>query len=256
MFSHRADCMGTVFLFQIQDQIPDGELLRQCQVAVEILDQADETFSLYKTESEISRLVSGELSWDRASGVQRSVRDMALMWQATTAGHFNPRVGSDYDPSGLVKGWAAQNAAQYLEANGIRNFTLNAGGDIYLSSALEKSILTRVGLANLKPIAAEDAGVNLILELANTGYQAVATSGTAERGEHVWRSSSSSAFQQVTVVAKDLITADVWATALLSGGQSAWEIFCTAENDMLGFGVFEDGSMVASRGFSSLLGNH
>lgn len=256
MFSYKADCMGTVFLFQIQDNLPAQELERQCKVAVEILDQADHTFSLYKPESEISRLVTGEIPWEKASAVQRSVREMVESWKQATGGFFDARTGSQYDPSGLVKGWAAQNAAQYLEANGIRDFTLNAGGDIYLSSGLSRSVLTRVGIANLKPIASREAGVNLVLELWNSGFQGVATSGTAERGEHVWRNGEGKDFQQVTVVAKDLVTADVWATALLSGGSNAWETFERASQDLVGFGVYADGSMVASAGFSSLLGNH
>ena len=248
--------MGTVFLFQIQDPLPPDELKRQCEVAVEILEEADQTFSLYKPESEISRIVRGELAWERASGVQRTIRDLAANWQDSTHSFFNPRSGNEYDPSGLVKGWAAQNSAQFLEANGIRNFTLNAGGDIYLSSGLEKSILTRVGLSNLKPIASEHAGVSIVLELAYTGYQAVATSGTSERGEHVWRSGSNANFQQVTVVSKDLISADVWATALLSGGNKAWELFLNQDEDLIGFGVFENGAIVSSPGFSSLLADH
>ena len=50
--------------------------------------------------------------------------------------------------------------------------------------------------------------------------RAVATSGTSERGEHVWRSTPDSSFCQVTVTASDIVTADVLATALLSGGRS------------------------------------
>lgn len=245
-----------MFLFQIQDNLSAPELERQCHVAVEILEQADQTFSLYKPESEISQIVKGEVSWEKATSVQRSIRDMVQSWKQTTGGFFDARSGSDYDPSGLVKGWAAQNAAHYLEANGIRDFTLNAGGDIYLSSGLSRSVLTRVGIANLKPIASKEAGVNLVLELWNSGFQGVATSGIAERGEHVWRAGEGKNFQQVTVVAKDLVTADVWATALLSGGSNAWAVFEGASQDLVGFGVYADGSMVASAGFSSLLGNH
>ena len=245
--------MGTVFLFQIQDQRPDLELNQACEVATEILRDADEVFSLYKPDSEISRLVRSEIPWEKASPVQRSVREQVLGWQELTGGYFDPREGLNYDPSGLVKGWAAQNAAHYLEAHGIVDFTLNAGGDIYLSTALGRSALSRVGLSNLRPIASQEAGVNLILELAGTEFKAVATSGTSERGEHVWRSAGAARIQQVTVVARDLVSADVWATALLAGGESAWELFLERAQEHRALAIYEDGSMVSSPGFSQLL---
>lgn len=248
--------MGTVFVFQIQDQVPEPELERHCQAALEILNEADELFSLYKPESEISKLVRGELPWPKATAVQRSIRDQTQDWKTITGGFFDSRSDSEYDPSGLVKGWAAQNAAHYLEANGIRDFTLNAGGDVYLSAGLTKSFLTRVGIANLKPVASAEAGVSLVLELFGTDYHAVATSGIAERGEHIWRNQGSKRFIQVSVVAKDLITADIWATALVAGGDLAWPVFLENAHDAVAFGVFDDGSMLASKGFAALLANH
>lgn len=245
--------MGTVFLFQIQDARPDAELDRLCDVAAEILRDADEVFSLYKPESEISKLVTGKMQWVQSSPVQQSIRAQAEKWREATQGYFDARDGRDYDPSGLVKGWAAQNAANYLEANGVIDFTLNAGGDVYLSSELSPSVLSRVGLSNLKPIYSKDAGVNMVLELAGTDFHAVATSGIAERGEHIWRAESVRRFQQVSVVAKDLVVADVWATAMLSGGEKAWQIFLDSVDDAVALGVFEDGAMISTAGFSALL---
>lgn len=256
MFRFEAVCMGTVFIFQIQDQLPNAELQRQCEVALEILIEADEVFSLYKPNSEISKLVRGELEWKRASAVQRSIREQAEIWKKRTAGFFDPRTDSNYDPSGLVKGWAAQNAAQYLEANGIRDFTLNAGGDIYLSEGLSKSILTRVGLSNLQPISSQQAGVNMVLELSGSGYRAVATSGISERGEHIWRASEEKHLQQVSVIAKDLVTADIWATALISGGQKAWDLMRAEATEVIALGVFKDGSIISTPGFTSLLASN
>lgn len=61
--------------------------------------------------------------------------------------------------------------------------------------------------------------------------RALATSGTAERGEHVWRIGANSTFHQVSVVASDIVTADVLATAILAGGpgtlaevEQGWEV--------------------------------
>lgn len=245
--------MGTGFLFQVQDRLPETEINHHCEAASEILRTADEVFSLYKPESEISKLVRNEIPWTAASRVQSSIRELTSLWREKTGGYFDARDQENYDPSGLVKGWAAENAAQYLEANGIVDFTLNAGGDIYLSSELSPTVLSKVGIANLKPISSDEAGVSLVLELSGSGFRAVATSGIAERGEHVWRSATQKRFQQVTVVARSLSVADVWATALLSGGANAWDVFVSNSEDCAGFGVYEDGSLIASAGFSSLL---
>ena len=54
------------------------------------------------------------------------------------------------------------------------------------------------------------------------GVRALTTSGVAERGEHVWRSDPEAprgVFSQVSVVARDIVTADALATALLAGGR-------------------------------------
>jgi len=182
--------MGTGFVFQIADDKPEDQLRQHCESAMEILDDADARFSLYKPESELSKLVRGELSWQLASGHQKSIADDCDFWKEKTRGYFDARAGSDYDPSGLVKTWAARNAANYLSANGVEQFTLNAGGDVYLSENLEDPLLNRVGLSNLNPLASRQGGVNMVLDLAGTQFRAVATSGTAERGEHIWRVAS------------------------------------------------------------------
>ena len=55
--------------------------------------------------------------------------------------------------------------------------------------------------------------------------RAVATSGTAERGLHIWNPRTyefaENELIQVTVIADDLIKADVWATAAFAEGVDA-----------------------------------
>ena len=248
--------MGTVFLFQVDDNISEDELSRFCDGAMDVLRDADETFSLYKPESEISQLNAGAASWDSASSVQRKIRADATDWKAITGGFFDS-VSPDgtYDPSGLVKSWAARNAAQYLEANGVRQFTLNAGGDIYLSQDLTSPLLNKVGLSNLRSVADAAAGSNMVLDLAGSKFRAVATSGRSERGEHIWRAADSSDYIQATVVAKDLVVADIWATALISGGAEALKLF--GENvssaDAVALVTAADLSFVATAGFAAVL---
>lgn len=260
MFTKSFPCMGTFFIFKIADETESSRVETDVETACSILIDADNRFSLYKPASELSLLNSGELSWDLASPVQLDVKKQVETWKTATSGFFDPvsPLGV-YDPSGLVKTWAASNAAMFLEANGYRYFTLNAGGDVHLGPSVKTEPLSRIGLSNLKPIASEEAAVNMIVDLKGTNYRAVATSGIAERGEHIWRNSSSSTdqFIQATVVAKDLVFADIWATALISGGPEALDHFelTVAPEDAVAITTSNDGHLKSSKGFSSVLAN-
>jgi thiamine biosynthesis lipoprotein len=261
MFKKQFECMGTVFTFQIADEFDTSRIEQDCQTAFEILVSADSQFSLYKINSEISKIGRGDLSWDKASQTQRDIRQMCAEWKAKTSGYFDaePESGK-YDPSGLVKTWATKNAALYLEANGYKDFTINAGGDIYLGPRVTTSPLTRVGLSNFVSISSREASTNFVLELRGSGFFGVATSGSSERGNHIWSPSESiveDQFLQVTVVAKDLVTADIWATAIVSGGKAALTLF--EEKVDPEFGVVlvtsKDGRMNSTPGFTKLLAN-
>jgi thiamine biosynthesis lipoprotein len=83
-----------------------------------------------------------------------------------------------------------------------------------------------------------------------SAMMALATSGTSERGDHIWnsRGSASSEFVQVSVAARDIVTADVLATAIVAGGQSmldraadCWDVTVLA--------VRRDGGLLATPGF-------
>lgn len=247
--------MGTGFVFQIEDGSGDKHLTELSAGALEILEDANQRFSLYLDDSEISQLIRGQLAWSKASFQQKTILDQVESWSAKTNGFFDARAGTkEYDPSGLVKSWATQNAADFLSANGVRGFTINAGGDILLSADLKSPVLNRVGLSNLRSIAAEGAGSNLILDLSNTKFRAVATSGTSERGEHIWRSDEASELMQVSVVGTSLVEADIWATAIISGGRSAWEVFnANRGGNLVALATTTSGEMFSTPGFADLL---
>ncbi|MET3351631.1 UNVERIFIED_ORG: thiamine biosynthesis lipoprotein ApbE [Arthrobacter sp. UYEF1] len=86
----------------------------------------------------------------------------------------------------------------------------------------------------------------------------MATSGSAERGDHIWGlPRDSSAFTQVSVAAADITTADVLATAIAAGGRrqaaggrpmldratDGWDVAVLA--------VLADGDLLATPGFRS-----
>ena len=241
------EAMGTVFRFTFQEADAD-QATAILPLAHQILVEADNTFSTYKPQSEVSRIRNGELKLAEASfDVKQIFRDCSI-WNTKTEGafdSFDPE--GKWDPSGLVKAWAAQSACNYLIANGIVDFTLNAGGDIYIGPSASAS-LRRVGIARPQSIAQTGLEAGWLVDLNDTEFHAVATSGSAERGEHIWGKSSE--LVQASVVGKDLISADVWATSLFAKGPSLIPVL--SEMGLEAMLVFSDGTSYKTDGFSKL----
>ena len=255
--------MGMDFVFQVNSSWASRDVLDSVESACAILHDADKTFSLYKPESFLSRLRDGVVSAHEAPLEFKSIYAECETWKVNTNGWFDAvNHQKFFDPSGIVKTWAAKRAALYLESNGLNDFTLNAGGDIYLSTELEPSWLWRIGLSNLNPVASERAGNNMILDLQGTSYRGVATSGSVEKGDHIWakgKLTKNHEVLQVTVVSQDLVVADIWATAVYAGGLSALKTLVDFERDAevktLVMMTFRDGRMVSTPGFASVLAN-
>ena len=262
-FRHTEFCMGTVFRFVGRTDLPKDVLDEVIQTAVAELHKADEIFSLYKPDSPLSKLSRGECSVADCPKVVSDVWDECESWSEVTDGWFSPFTPQNtFDPAGLIKTWAADKGAAVLENAGVTDFAMNAGGDIRLSRNITPGFAMRIGISTPVTIASPEAGVLTVVDLNNTEFRAVATSGTAERGEHIWNPKHGSAFanevSQVTVVAKDIVTADVWATALFASGSSAISIAdkyneSNKENQIAVLVVELDGNLVATSNFSSLL---
>ncbi|MFM6980112.1 MAG: FAD:protein FMN transferase [Micrococcales bacterium] len=224
MQEHIEYCMGTAFVFRIRSAYKPAQL----QVALEKLHEADSIFSLYKADSPLSQLSRGETTVAKCPPVVNQIWDECEKWEKITDGFFSPFTPEHtFDPSGLVKTWAAQEAANYLLSEGIDDFTINAGGDILISDKSSDPVDWRVGISKPISIAEEGAGVFTVLDLKNTKFRAVASSGHAERGDHIWNPRTGAWAErevaQVSVIASDLVTADVWATACYAMGTSAIE---------------------------------
>jgi thiamine biosynthesis lipoprotein len=83
---------------------------------------------------------------------------------------------------------------------------------------------------------------------------ALATSGSAERGEHIWTRTDlpRSPFAQVSVAAADIVTADVLATAIVAGGHPMLDLACERwDVDVLAVG--RDGELRATPGMRAAI---
>ncbi len=179
----------------------------------------DETFSTYKATSEISRINRGELLPAQWSEEMKTIMALSKQTKKDTHGYFDILHNGLYDPSGIVKGWAIQNAANMLAASGFHHFYVDAGGDIQVSGKKDGH-LWRVGIRN--PFnRAEHVKV---LALTNRG---IATSGTAIRGQHIYNPHNPSALLMdcvsITVIGPNVYEADRFATAAFAMGRKGIE---------------------------------
>lgn len=176
------------------------------------LRTADATFSTYRTDSAISRLNRAEPFATEDQQDIDLVLGIAEHARVITEGAFDVHYSDKLDPSGIVKGWAAGRAAEFLRPLEAAYY-LNAGGDIVLHTSRDHPTW-RIGIEH--PL--DPTGLLAVLELP---AGAVATSGSAHRGNHIIDPRTrrpASGFAQVTVVGPSLVIADVAATALMVTG--------------------------------------
>jgi thiamine biosynthesis lipoprotein len=128
---------------------------------------------------------------------------------------------------------------------------------VLISDGVTEAINWRMGISKPVSIAADGAGVLTVVDLHRTPFRAMATSGSAERGVHIWNpkaggSAPASDFIQVSVIARDLVTADVWATAAFAEGERAIE-HLNRINDLEALFVYPSGELASTEGFIKLL---
>lgn len=195
--------------------VTDESLARRgIAAAFDEFRQTDETFSTYKAGSEISRINRHELATNEASQEVREVLAMCEDLKVRTGGYFDIEHEGKIDPSGLVKGWSIGRAAKRVEQLGIRNYYIEAGGDITLRGHNAQDKPWRIGIRNPK----NESEIVKVLEMSEG---AVCTSATYARGEHIYNPKTgkpATALQSVTIVGQDVAMADVLATAVFAKG--------------------------------------
>lgn len=257
-FNHVEFCMGTGFRFQGRSPLGGDATDHAVQIACAILHEADAIFSLYKPESPLSRLAAGKTSVAECPPVVSEVWDACEYWSQKTDGWFSAFTPEHtFDPSGLVKTWAARRAAESLIEADITDFTMNAGGDVFISDQATGELDWRIGLSKPVSIASAEAGALAVLNLKGTEFRAVATSGSAERGAHIWNPKSpahspAGEFLQVSVIARDLVEADIWATAAFAEGLASMARI-DREPNLEALAILPDGQIAATPGLAALI---
>ena len=190
----------------------------------EYLDFVDEVFSTYKEDSEVSRLRRGEIAISACCGDLQEVWNLCLTAKDITEGSFDPWcVHGGFDPSGYVKGWAADKAIAILKSNGATSIQINAAGDLSLAGGnIVDGVLGPWKIGIRHP---EEA--HTVVKVFDIWDGAVATSGTYERGAHIRDPHTgliAIGARSASVVGPDGGLADALATALVVAGRdgAAW----------------------------------
>jgi FAD:protein FMN transferase len=205
--------------------IDDADVAEAVGAVFADLRQVDATFSTYREDSEISRLRRGELDLGACSPDVREVAALCEEARRRTGGAFDanlpgPEGRASFDPTGLVKGWAAGRAARHLDALDGCSYSLNAGGDVVVGGRYAAMAPWRVGVE--RPFHPDQ--LVAVLELS---HGAVATSGRAQRGLHIVDPVTGepvAELHSVTVTGPSLLWADVLATAAYVRGERAFEL--------------------------------
>lgn len=237
---HVEHVMGMPVSFDIRPPTPP---IASILDATQWLHHVDATFSTYRDDSIITRFGRGELTIEQLTEEVRFILDECRRLGEVTNGAFDAfsvptTTGTTLDPSGLVKGWAIQVAAEMLSAAGAVNFCINAAGDIALGGSPEPGRPWNIGIRH--PYLPDMLATSLRL----SGPAAVATSANYERGEHIIDPRTGSPAElllSATVTGPDLGVADAYATAVFVMGldglewiasQDGYEAYVITATDM------------------------
>lgn len=204
----------------------------------------DGKYSTYKPDSEISLINAGlpKKSWSRE---MKMILKMCEQTKRQTNGYFDIIRGGQRDPSGLVKGWAIQNAADILAKRGYHNFYIDAGGDIQVSGKNAKGKSWQVGIRN--PFNRDE-----IIKTITLSTEGVATSGTYIRGQHIHNplrpNEEIKGIVALTVIGSDIYNVDRFATAAYAMGKKGIE-FIEKLKGYEGYMINKDKTATMTSGF-------
>ena len=193
-----------------------GGAERARDAVVDWLHEVDGLLSTFRPETPLARWRRGELALDDCPAAVCEVLALAGEAERRTAGAFDPCwSGGAPDPTGLVKGWAADEAVARARACGVAGVQVNAGGDVRTAGSPGDDRPWRLGI--------EAPGLpGQLLDVVEGHELCLATSGTDRRGAHVLRHGSPArGLLSVTVAGVDLARADAYSTAGLALGREA-----------------------------------
>jgi thiamine biosynthesis lipoprotein len=197
----------------------------------------DEQYSPFKETSQVAKLNRRE----EVSKEMKEILQYAQDLKISTNGYFDiKRPDGKIDPSGIVKGWAIAQAADILRKIGYKRFYVDAGGDAEIVGKNWKW-----GIRN--PFNVKE--IIKVLNLSNCG---IATSGTYERGQHIYdpigHKNEINDIVSLTIIGPDVYEADRFATPAFAMGEKGIE-FIEGQEGLEGYMIDKNGIATMTSGF-------
>ncbi len=212
------------------------------------LKGVDERFSTYKITSEMSRINRDEIFEDYYSTEMQEVLALAEETSEITNGYFSIHtLKGTRDPSGLVKGWAINNAASLLwnHPKAFRNFYIEIAGDIQTAGMNAEGKEWSIGIRN--PFVEGE-----IVKVVYPHGKGIATSGTYIRGQHIYNPVSREPFVpefvSLTIIGPNVYEADRYATAVFVMGMKGLK-FVEALEGFEAYAITHDGTAFMTSNF-------
>jgi thiamine biosynthesis lipoprotein len=220
---HEIEVWGTVVFIDVTSGADIAPAITKVN---QYVHEIDELFSTYKENSIVSQLRRGEIAIEQCPSEVIEVWNLCAFVKELTEGAFDPwAVVGGFDPSGMVKGWAADKCAEILLKAGADHIQVNAAGDLALRGGFTPERPWSIGVVN------PDNRLE-ILQTFKIQDGAIATSGTYERGAHINDPQTGMiaiGAKSATVIGPNGAIADALATALMVAGRDGGIWFTTAE---------------------------
>ncbi|EJO07116.1 thiamine biosynthesis protein [Oenococcus oeni] len=223
MLSFEINEMNIPFTGQIvvkeDDEVTREVILGRAKKIHEWLVLVDHIFSPFRTNSELTLYNHRKIEMTGTNLLFQEVFALSIWAKEMTQGLFSANFVGKYNPTGAVKGWAIEKAeriqlAPLLSDPNFVAINLNGGGDMQFSSSDKHNWQWEIGIVN--PF--DNKKVISCFRMKNG---AIATSGTSQRGEHLFNSSTGRAIPEKnfnvissSVIGSELTYSDIWATAI------------------------------------------
>lgn len=211
-------------------------------------EYVDNKFSPFKDDSEISLINQKKISPKNWSADMMEVLDFCEFFKKETNGYFNIQKDGYCNPCGLVKGWAIFNASLLLKERGLENFYINVGGDCEASGQKADGSPWSIGIRHPQQ-------PDKIAKKLSLGQGGIATSGTYERGNHIYNpftGKSVTEISSLTVVGPNIFEADVYATSAFAMGREGI-VFIEKLEGFEGYMIDTKGLATFTRGFEKYI---
>jgi thiamine biosynthesis lipoprotein len=253
---HVEEVMGTAVVLDLRWAPGDEPARSEDAVAeaVRWLHEVDEVFSTWRPDSEVSRFRRGDIGLGSCQPMVRAVVQLCVRARRMSGGWFDPwRMPGGFDPTGLVKGWAARETLTRMAALGVRHVSVNAGGDVCVAGSAASLDVPGWTIGITDPQRPQ-----ALLTAVTVSDGAVATSGGYERGPlaiNPFTGATVAPLLSATVAGPDLAIADALATAATAAGEQAITWLDSAVG-YEGLVVLPDGGIRRTSAWSGAVAGH